>query len=956
MSTERYVPLWPTMALHLRRSGRYPWGSGETPYERNKGFLGYVGDLKKQGLSDAEIAKGLSDPELGIYVTSTQIRAAKSIAATQNRKDDAAQAMRLKEKGMSTSAIATRMGVNESSVRSLLDPMIADRKDVLESTANILKEKMGDGYLDIGAGTENHLGISATKLNTAVAFLKEQGYEVRNIQTPTGPKTKTTIKVLVPPDSPKFIDSSKIKTVAAYSEDGGRTYEPILPPHNVDASRVSVRFAEDGGSAADGVIYVRPGVDDISLGSARYAQVRVAVGGTHYLKGMAVYKDDLPPGVDLQFNTNKSKSVGKLGAMKPQKDDEENPFGTITHQLPYTDKNGKKQISAMNIVNEEGSWSDWSRTLSSQFLSKQSTKLASQQLDTAFNSRKDELDEINSLTNPVIKKKLLTSFADGTESASVHLKAAAIKGQSTNAILPFDDIKENEVYAPNYQNGDKVVLVRFPHGGTFEIPELTVNNKTPTAKKTLGSAPHAIGINPKTAARLSGADFDGDTVLVIPNKNGQIKTSSPLTGLSNFDPQVYKNNRKSEDPTSPDYLVDSKTGASVPARISPRAKQQQMGDVSNLITDMTVKGAKPDELARAVRHSMVVIDAEKHDLDYKRSYADNQIASLKAKYQGTDSTTGRLKGASTIVSRSGNATIQVAEKRLRKASEGGSIDLNTGKQVFVKTDATYEVTKDPVTGKSVSVRTEPESGKKVFTRVDPNSGERTVVEADPSKVRVVAKQSTSKPLLETDDARTLVSAGGGTPIEMIYASHSNRMKDLANTARKASLQTGGQKYSPTAAKAYGPQVKSLNAKLNVALQNKPLERQAQLLANAVVAAKTRDNPGMENADLKKIKGQELDRARKRVGAEKQQVVITDDEWNAIQAGAISTKKLSDIIDNTDLDKLKARALPRQATVMTQQKLDRAKAMLNNGATQAEVAAALGVPTTTLNSALLSEGS
>lgn len=913
----------------LRRSGRYPWGSGEDPYERNKGFLGYVEDLKKQGMTDAEIAKGLSDPELGIYVTSTQIRAAKSIAASQNRRSDASTALRLKEKGMGNSAIAKQMGINESSVRSLLNPAIADKQDILESTANLLKEKMGDGYLDIGAGTENHLGITSTKLSTAVAALKEEGYQVRNIAVPqvgTRAGNNTTVKVLVPPDAPRFIDQTKIRTVAAYSDDGGRSYEDIKPPKNIDLSRVAVKYAEDGGSDADGVIYVRPGVDDVSLGSARYAQVRVAVNGTHYLKGMAMYKDDLPAGVDLQFNTNKSNTGDKLDAMKPQKGDEENPFGTITRQLTYTDSKGNKQLSSMNIVNEEGNWADWSRTLSSQFLSKQSTALATKQLDAAYDSRKKDIDEIETLTNPVIKKKLLTSAADGAESASVHLKAAAIKGQSTNVILPFSSMKETEVYAPNYENGTRVALVRFPHGGTFEIPELVVNNKNKEADAALGAsggrpkAVDAIGIHPNVAARLSGADFDGDTVLVIPNNDRAVKSTAPLAGLKGFDPQrSYKINRASKDPDSPDFLKDAETGASVPARITSRAKQLQMGDVSNLITDMTIKGAQPDELARAVRHSMVVIDSEKHDLDYKRSFTENGIASLKGTYQGVGSS-GRLKGASTLVSKSGNATVLVPEKKLRKASLGGAVDPETGKRVYVETGATRTVT-------TVSKRT----------------GETTTKEQ--------ALLTKSKPILETEDARTLAA---NVPIDQIYASHSNRLKALSESARKSSLETGSLKYSPTAAKTYGTQVASLNQKLSTALQNKPLERQAQLLANAAVSAKTRDNPGMEAADLKKVKGQELTRARKRVGAEKTKIDITDDEWEAIQAGAISSKKLSDIVDNTDLDALRQRALPRQASVMTTAVLARAHAMLDNGASQAEVAKALGVPTTTLNSALLTE--
>jgi hypothetical protein len=841
---------------------------------------------------------------------------------------------------MSVSAIGTQMGINESSVRSLLNPSIADRQDVLESTANLLKEKMADGYLDIGSGTENHLGISQTKLSTAVAYLKTQGYEEHLIQQPQQfGKGKTTYKLLTPPGtkgSDIYKNLDKIHTVAAFSDDGGHSYTDIKPPVNIDAKRIAVRFAEDGGSAADGVIYVRPGVDDVSLGSSRYAQVRIAVDSTHYIKGMAMYKDDLPAGTDLLFNTNKSRSVGKMGALKPQGDDPASPFTTsISRQNYYTGKNGEKTQGVMNIVNEEGKWSDWSSTLSSQFLSKQSTSLATKQLDEAFNSSKKDLDEINSLTNPVIKKKLLDSYADGAESASVHLKAAAIKGQKTSVILPFTSMKPTEIYAPNFENGTKVVLVRFPHGGTFEIPELTVNNKNAEAKKALsdskGHAVDAVGIHPKVAERLSGADFDGDTVLVIPNNNRAIKTTAPLAGLRNFDPKASYGITRKEG-------VDPYNDPENPNKISSRAKQQQMGDVSNLITDMTIKGAKPDELARAVRHSMVVIDAEKHDLDYAQSAKDNSIPSLKERYQGRGPT-GRLAGASTIVSRSGNATVQVPEKRLRTAKEDGPIDPATGEKVYVPTGRTHEVS----------------------TAIDRSTGKRVTVKKgvnyDPATVRTktVVNTTKSKPLLETSDARTLLS-GTPTPMEAIYADHSNRMKDLANTARKASLQTGGLTYSPTAAKTYGAQVTKLKADLNIALQNRPLERKAQLLADTAVKARQAANPGMENADLKKIKAQELDRARQKIGAKKQQIEITDDEWEAIQAGAISTAKLKDIIDNTDLDKLKQRALPRTATVMTPETMARAKALLSSGATQAEVARVLGIPTTTLNSALLSEGS
>jgi hypothetical protein len=870
----------------LRRSGRYPWGSGENAEERSRGFLGYVDDLRAKGVSEVDIAKGLD-------VTTTALRAARAIAKNETRKADTALALRLKNSGMSNVAIGARMKIAESSVRQLLNPALTDKQNILHETADLLKSKVGvDKYLDIGAGVESHLGISATKLSTAVAMLREAGYEVHNVQVDQlGTGNKTTIKVLAE-EGVKYVDivthPERIGSIAAYSEDGGRSYEDVKPPVNVSSKRIEVKYAEDGGASADGVIYLRPGTPDLSLGSARYAQVRIAVDGTHYLKGMAMYKDDLPAGVDMQFNTNKSNTGNKLDAMKPQKD-EENPFGSTVRQKTYIDKDGKEKQSPLNIVNEEGNWKDWSRTLSSQVLSKQSVGLAKKQLDLSLSSKVAELDEINRLTNPVVKQSLLESYADSADSASVHLKAAALPRQGTHVILPNPDLKESEIYAPNYKNGEKVALVRFPHGGTFEIPEVTVNNKHASSRAALGNAIDAVAIHPKVAERLSGADFDGDTVLVIPNDKGTVKTSAPLSGLKDFDP---KQSYPAYDGMTP---------------MSSRAKQQQMGDVSNLITDMSIKGAKPDELARAVRHSMVVIDAEKHNLNYKQSYVDNGIASLKEKYQGRGAT-GRLSGASTIVSRA-SSEVRVADRKLRPASEGGSVDKETGAKVFKPTDETF---------------------------VDRQG-------------RTVVKTTRSTKLAEADDAHKLSS---GMPIETVYANHSNALKSLANQARKSALETKGVDYSPTANKVHASEVASLNAKLNLALKNKPLERQAQLLANSTVSAKRAANPHMDPTDLKKIKGQALDTARARVGAAKQQVYITDPEWAAIQSGAVSTNKLKQVLDNADQERVRQLATPRAATVMTPAKLAIAKERIASGYTQAEVAASLGVPVSTLNSSLL----
>lgn len=208
----------------------------------------------------------------------------------------------------------------------------------------------------------------------------------------------------------------------------------------------------------------------------------------------------------------------------------------------YTDPvTGKKQsLSLINKRAEEGDWGEWSKTLPSQFLSKQSLSLIKKQLGLATADKQSEFDEICSLTNPTVKKTLLKSFADDCDSAAVHLQAAALPRQKYQVILPLTTIKDNEVYAPNYKDGETVALIRYPHGGTFEIPILKVNNKLAEGKSVLGNTPaDAIGINKKNADRLSGADFDGDTVMVIPcnSSKSKVKITSThsLKGLEDFD-------------------------------------------------------------------------------------------------------------------------------------------------------------------------------------------------------------------------------------------------------------------------------------------------------------------------------------------------------------------------------------------------------------------------------------
>lgn len=886
-----------------RHSGRYPFGSGDDPYQHESDFYNYANELKKNGLSEKEVADACG-------LTVKQYRSQYSNARNEVYAAKVSEAQKLKAKGYSNVAIAEKMGTTESTVRNYLKPQATDRANKTAMTVDVLKKAVDKkDYIDVGGGVENQMGVSRNVLDNSIRKLEEEGYTRHYIQTEQmGTGKKTSIMVLAKPGttySEVYKNRDKIEFPGYHSSDKGTSYDSLKAPVSISSKRVKINYKEDGGIDKDGVIELRRGVDDISLGNARYAQVRIAVDGTHYIKGMAMYSDDMPEGVDIVFNTNKSKGTPMLGekdhsVLKPMKKDTDNPFGAtikgedrlVMAQRYYIDKDGKKQQSALNIVNEEGDWNVWRKSLSSQMLSKQSPMLAKKQLKLAYDLKAEEYNEIMSLKNPIIKQQLLEKFADGCDSAAVHLKAAGLPRQASKVILPFPDMKETEIYAPSFRNGERVALVRYPHGGTFEIPELTVNNKHKTANSLIHNAKDAVGINPKVAERLSGADFDGDTVLVIPTGGTNIRTSKPLKGLKDFDPKV-------EYPAYPGMIRTGDKGSGF-------NKQRQMGDVSNLITDMTIRGADPNEIAAAVRHSMVVIDAEKHNLNYKQSEIDNNIRALKKKYQGRENA-----GASTLISRaSGDKRVPV-RKEITSTKNMTPEEIkryNRGEKIFRETGETY-------TNKS---------GKEVLRL-----------------------QKTTK-MADTSDAYSLSS---GTMIESVYAEHANKLKSLANQARIQSRNTKPIPYSPEAKKKYNKEVSSLDAKLNTALKNRPLERKAQLLANAEVKAVRDANPNLDNDDIKKLKSRALIKARAKTGAGKQQIQITPSEWEAIQAGAISSNKLKQIINNSDLDTLKQLAMPREFKGMSPGKVSKAKALEANGYTLAEIADSLGVSTSTIQKAL-----
>ena len=892
-----------------RHSGRYPWGSGDNPYQHSGDFLSRVETLKKQGLSEKDILEAINNTlpkeyQMGL----TEFRIAKQKAGHDRKALEYEQIASLKKDGLGWTEIANKLGMSESSVRSKYNGGIGEKASQAEKIAETLKKEVDKkGMVDISEGANLTLGVSESKLDEAAYILEaEYGYKRYGvgIRQPTNIRQQTNITVLAKPEYDQkyaYQHQDQIDSLGDYhSDDGGDTFTKLRRPASLDSSRVAIRYGDEGGLDKDGVMEIRRGVPDLDLGKSHYAQVRILVDGDHYLKGMAVYSDDLPDGVDVMFNTNKPSGTPKMKVLKEAKSDPDNPFGAAIKangQSTYIGDDGKEHLSPINKLKEEGDWDTMSRNVSSQFLSKQPKKLIENQLKLTIADYQAQYDEIMHYDNPTVKKKLLNDFADTCEGTSMTLKASAFPGQSTKVILPLNKIKENEAYCPTYENGTQLALIRFPHAGTFEIPIVTVNNKNLHGKRNLGQIQDAIGINAKVAEQLSGADFDGDTVMVIPiSDKVPIKSTRPLKALEGFDPKTA-------------YAVPEGNPNNV-RLMKKEEKQREMGVISNLITDMTLRGASEDELARAVKHSMVVIDAEKHKLDYKRSEKENGIQALKEKWQIRVDEEGATHygGASTLLSRR-KQTVRVPERR-------GSVhvDKDTGELIYKESGRTF---------------------------TDPKTGKERLAEDTVSLIS------------ETKDARTLSS---GTIQENLYADFSNQLKVMANQARKEAANMKGLQRNPESAKTYAAEVASLKEKYNNMVANKPKERKAMLIANANIKAKIQEqglDPTIDKKEIKKISSVEMQRARDSVGASgrKSKVTFTDKEWEAVQAGAISGNMLTKFLNSSDSDEIVKRAMPKAATVMSTAKMSKAKAMFRSGYTYKEIAMACGVPESTVYSAL-----
>lgn len=982
-----------------RHSGRYPWGSGDEPYQHGIDFLGRYEALKKQGMSDKDIARELNmlnekgEPSTGI------LRLEKKYANDMRRIHQMEAVRSLKEDGLGPTEIGRKLGLSESTVRSLMDPAAQARANLAKNTADFLRDQCDKkGMIDVGVNVERELSsmdlssydickelnISKERLDEALYILKKEGYEVYSgrFEQINNPGKMTTQKVLCPPGTQHkdIYNLADVHTIMDYaSTDGGSTFTKFQYPASLDSKRLKILLKDeigpDGerGVDKDGIIQIRPGVPDLSLGDAKYSQVRILVDGDKYLKGMAVYSDNMPDGIDVIFNSNKTSYEKALKAIKT--DDPMNPFGSLIKpngQNYYDDPNGKytdpitgkkQSLGLINKRADEGDWSDWSDGLPSQFLSKQSKQLIDKQLGIARADKLAEYDEICSLTNPTIKKHLLQKFADGCDAAAVDLKAASLPGQKYHVMIPVNTLKENEVYAPRYENGTKLALIRYPHAGTFEIPILTVNNNHAPAKKLIGNSEDAVGLNKANAELLSGADFDGDTVMCIPthDRQGRVKivSTKPLEDLIGFDPQM-------EYPERPGmkYMKDPVTGKD--------STQKEMGVISNLISDMTLFGAPPDEMARAVKHSMVVIDAGKHKLDYKRSEVDNNIAELKEKWQqhvredgstkygGAATIISKAKGEDTVKKRQGTPKVNLKGKEWYDPSrpEGALIyktadDLYYPKRDYDKT--TGLTTVYPKKGKKITYDSKDATAREMYEPIQKVNDDGTVTytnKAGDIEYKFDFRKQKSTRMAETDNAMSLVSPMKHAT-EIAYAEYANSMKSLANRARKEMMTTVETEYSASAKRTYQAEVDSLMVKLNDAQLNSVRERTAQRKANVVRQEALATNPNIKKADLKKVGQRALSSARDEVGSIKRSdrsIKITDREWEAIQAGAISKTQLKKILDNTDVDVLRERAMPRTTTTLSTAKIAQIKAM-SNSYTIAQIADKFGVSASTISKAL-----
>lgn len=928
-----------------RGSGRYAYGSGKNPNQHLENMT--LGQQKAYYMSEYrdKVPEGMSleGYVAGIlgYKNSSDLRnaiSAESARAEQERMDKIRKLYFDPDNPItSPTEIEKRTGIPEPTVRGYIKKFGQQTKNefnsqIADQLKALVKEKT---CVDVGLGVEYSLGITETRKDKIINMLEEEGYQIipyYQKQLSTG--KNTTVNLLCPEgmtyeEVKEFVRDKGWGTVDQYvtDENGNRSILGIPPVQSVGLDRVLIKYKEDGGDIKDGVIELKRDAEDLSLGAARYAQVRIGVDDQYYLKGVAVYGDDkdFPPGKDIIFNSSKSNELPLNKVLKEMKKDvitgeidQDNPFGAsikreeelVLAKRTYIDPvTGEEKVSPINIVSEQGDWAKWSKNTPSQFLSKQSPDLIKQQLDLAYLKKAAEFEDIRTIGNESVRRVALQNFFEQCDTAAVELKGAAFHRQQTHLLLPLTTLEDGQIYAPNFKTGEEVFLIRYPHQGKFEIPKLTVNNNNKEGQRIIGNAPDAVGVSNLTAHQLSGADFDGDTVTVIPynvmpnsSKHNAIAVEKARKELMEFEPKdaykAYPGMLKVKD----DPKFDT---------------QMEMGKVSNLITDMTLKEAPTDEIIRAVKHAEVVIDAEKHNLDWRRSEQENGIEELRKKWQGKSG-----GGASTLISRA-SSPAYVNERRL-----SFKVDEETGKKITFDTHATKRQRKP--TGEV------DEYGRKVYE----NTGKR------------IPKTQKSTKMAEAEDAYELLSVPNdparSNVKEVLYADYANSLKSLANRARLEWSKTPTAKKDSSAEKAYAKEVEELDTMFVRINQNSPRERYAQQRATNNYYKKLKERDYLEEEDRKKIKNQCLSEARSAVKADKGFKTLTPRQWEAIENHAISGTKAERIIKKVDSKMLMQYALPKANRQISASKQSLIKSLARQGVPQSEIAEQLNISVGTVN--------
>lgn len=950
-----------------RRSGRYPYGSGKIPYQHEAWFTWGSDDILYNQVEDfrkhfkevngrspdaTEIVRGMGLKRAdGTPMTRTDFDPAYSASRNDVRMQMIAFVEKYRERYKKNNGkyptnyniekytkehFGDKWRIPENTVASLLNEQSKARTNAAASTAKFLKEQIAEkGMIDIGSDVELDIpGCSRTKLDTAIDILKQEGYLEygRRIDQVTNPNSnnKTTIRVLCPPGTPKnilFTNLGDVQSIADYhaevNENGETKYWRMEYPASMDSKRISVRYGDekydDGftGKDRDGWIFIRRGCKDLDLGNSLYAQVRILVDDTHYVKGMASYYDGpFPDGCDLIFNTNKPKGTPLTSTdkdapqvLKPiQHDDPMNPFGALikagTGQYHYIDDDGTEKLGLINKKSEEGDWGDWRKAVSAQFTSKQNPSLIKSQIDISLADKRAEFEAIKQLENPVLQKNLLMKFASSCDSDAVDLRTGPMPGQSFQVFVPIPTLKDNECFAPQFENGTEVAVIRYPHADISEIPILIVNNKNAEGLKLLGKdARDCIGLSAKAEQQLSGADNDGDAGMVIPIRQDgpPISSRPPFKDMIGFDPEM------SFPP------IRNEKGEITSPVLSKDYCQKQMGIVTNLIMDMDLQGAPEEDKAKAMKHSMVIIDAPKHKYNWKLSEKVNDIEELKKKWQQQYDAEGNLiktGGASTLLTRA------KSEAHVGKRQGQPSVDRETGELVY---------------------KTLPDEKRFWY-----------------DKKGKPHEYTESVPLMSTvKNAYELMSNPDPTkanPKEVLYADYANSLKALANEARKlAAYGLDEYSYDKAAAEKYADEVASLSAKVIRSRRNAPRERMAQIQSNAYKDKLVAENPELRGKDketkkkLKKIRQQAIVENRSAYNAHRVAIDVTEREWEAIQNHAVDKQTLELIFKYADDKKIRQYATPRKdSRALSDAKVAQIKRYKAAGWSFAEIAAQLGI--------------